>query len=152
MTPGIMVADMWEKKKTVRNKLFKQGDNKGEEVRVQYIDLAEVHEFSELGQRYMESMSATDQLELFDLDITKKIILFQWPIIKRAIVANLFVPFVFFLSAMVCFTTFLLHGKVNAEHRHWIENMIVEEILVVFSLYFLGLEMMQMKSDGIAYL
>ena len=82
-TPGIMVADMWEKKRVVKTKLFKgDGENKGHEIMVQYIDMAEVHEFSEVGQRYMESMSSTEELELFDMDITKSIINFQWPIIR----------------------------------------------------------------------
>jgi len=50
---------------------------------------------------------------------------------------------------MVVFTTFLLHGRVNGQEHSWIENMIINEVLVVFSLYFLRLEMIQMKNDGI---
>lgn len=94
-------------------------------------------------------MANTDDLELFELDITKKIIEFQWPIIRQQIIYYLFIPFVSFLTAMVVFTTFLLHGRVNGEESNWIENMIINEVLVVIALYFLRLEFMQMKNDGL---
>jgi hypothetical protein len=54
-----------------------------------------------------------------------------------------------YLIVMVTFTTFLLHGRVNGEKHNWIQTMIIEEALVVFSLYFLYLELMQIKNEGL---
>ena len=40
-TPGILVSDMWERKRTIKRTLFAaSGNNKGQEIQVQYIDIA----------------------------------------------------------------------------------------------------------------
>jgi hypothetical protein len=63
----------------------------------------------------------------------------------------LFMPFVIYLCATVFYTSFLWQKTVNEKTENWLVNFVVEETIVVLSLYFLGLEMLQIKDDGLNY-
>ena len=87
-------------------------------------------------------MSRTDVYELFDLDLIRKMIQFKWPVVKEHIISYLFYPFCGYLAITCLYTTYLMHYKVNGEEGNWIMNMLAEEAIFVFSLYFLGLELL----------
>ena len=63
----------------------------------------------------------------------------------------LFYPFLGSLASTVYYTTFIFHKEVNNESSSWIINTAILESIFVFSLYFLGLELLQVKSDGLGY-
>ena len=90
-------------------------------------------------------MSQTDWLQLFDLDIVKKMILFKWPIIQEHIITYLFIPFVANLCATVFYTSYLFQHAINNSvegEGTWLIHFVVRELMVVFSLYFMGLELL----------
>jgi len=52
----------------------------------------------------------------------------------------LFLPFIGYIGVTCIFTSYLIHAKVNFQPTNWILEMIVHELIVIFSLYFLGIE------------
>lgn len=106
------------------------------------MDIAKLHEFSDEGQEFFNNMAETEMLELFNLELIRKLIQFKWPIIKENILNYLFLPFLVYLCATVFYTSFLWQKTVNDKTENWLVNFVVEETIVVLSLYFLGLEML----------
>jgi len=96
-------------------------------------------------------MQETELLTLFDLEITKALINFKWPIIKEKTITFLLYPFIAYLATTVIYTQTILHAKVNGEPLNWILDLVLIESMWVFSLWFLLLELLQMRGDGSAY-
>mmetsp|Transcript_24585 Transcript_24585/g.38161 ORF Transcript_24585/g.38161 Transcript_24585/m.38161 type:complete len:146 (-) Transcript_24585:1384-1821(-) len=126
-------------------------DKRKQDIELRFMDLTSIHEFSDDGQKFFEQMANTDVYEMFDLEIVRKMIMFKWPVIKDHIISYLFYPFTIYLISTCLFTSYLLHYKVNGEQGNWILQMIAEEAIFVFSLYFLCLELLQIQSDGLNY-
>lgn len=98
-------------------------------------------------------MASTEMLLLFDLGLIQSIILFKWPIVKKHIIRYSLVPHIGYLVANVAFTSNLLHDRLNGEvaSGNWIFNTVVEELMLVFSGYFLSIEVLQMRAEGLGY-
>lgn len=72
--------------------------------------------------------------------------MFQWPIVKAHIIKYQLMPAVLHLLITTIYTSFFLHDKMYSCTLHighwWIAYVAIEETLVVFSLYFLSIEML----------
>lgn len=117
------------------------------DIKLQYIDIFQIHEFNELSQEFYLGLSQSPKsmLKLFEIDIIKKMIMFKWPIIQEHIITYLFIPFVCNLCATVFYTSYLFkHAITNSvqDEGTWLIHFVVRELMVVFSLYFIGLEML----------
>ena len=115
------------------------------------MDIVGIHEFGDEGYEFFNNLAETEMLEIFDIPLVQKLILFKWPIIKDSIMNWLFYPFLGSLASTVYYTTFIFHKEVNNGNSSWIMNTAILESIFVFSLYFLGLELLQVKSDGLGY-
>lgn len=149
-TKGIMVTDFWTEEKEIEAALFTPSQ-KGQDIQLQYMDIADIHEFSQIGQEFFSTMSETPMLELFDLEIVRNLILFKWPLVKEHIITWLFMPFLVQLATTVYYTGYLLHAQLNNEAQDWLFVYVIELIILVLALYFFGLEMLQLKIVGIYY-
>jgi len=78
-----MAADISIPVYQLRQKMFTEQDqdNQAEEIKLYYADLLHIHEFNPLSKKFYQSLQDTDIFELFDLEIVRKLIMFQWPII-----------------------------------------------------------------------
>ena len=148
-TPGIISVELTGDRKHV-DELFTK-DSKGVDMKLCYMDLQEIHEFSDLGKEFFDKMAETKNYDLFETKIIQNLIDFKWPIIKRQTLWFLFAPFVLYLFSTVVYTSYLLHKKVNNNKSSWIEDIedrVLEVAMFVFSLYFIGVELLQLKVQG----
>ena len=63
-TYGTMIADSWQCKNELVNKMF---DTNSFEKRIKlvYLDIPRLHEFNEEGERFFELLEQTDNIDLF---------------------------------------------------------------------------------------
>ena len=138
-----MVADMWDQKSNVKKTLF-TNETKGEDVKVQYMDLAQIHEFSDVGQDFFEKLQSSDNFALFDQEIIRKLILFKWPVVKEHIETYLMYPYILYVLTVSFYTSNLIHIRVRQDagepDDYWLAELVLEELMAIFSLYFMGLE------------
>jgi len=107
-TPGIMTADFWTLPSYVETTLFTDS-LKGADIKLQFMDVADIHEFSEVGQQFFQIMQDTNCLELFDQELVRKMIMFKWPVVREHIIKFIFIPFLIQLIATVFYTSYLFH-------------------------------------------
>jgi hypothetical protein len=113
-------------------------------MELKFMDVREIHEFSDIGRAFFENMAHTDLLKLFDLPIVRNMIKFKWPIVKQNTIYYLFIPFIGFITSTSAYTSYLLHAKVNDEEPNWILELVIRENMFIFSLYFFFNELLQL--------
>lgn len=152
VTPGIMACDIWTRKGDILDNLFTTS-SKGQDIKLYFIDTVGLHEFGPKSREFFTGMANTDMLELFDLDLIQRIILFKWPITKEHMTYYLLLPHFGYLITNIAFTSNLLHDRLNSDRvrGNWIFNTIVEESMLIFSGYFLSMEILQMRAEGYEY-
>ena len=108
------------------------------------MDVVGIHEFGDEGYEFFLTLAETGMLDIFDIPMVQKLILFKWPIIKDTIMNWLLYPFLGSLLSTCYYTTFMFHDEINGRTAtsSWIAEAVVKESMVVFSLYFLGLELL----------
>lgn len=155
-----MATDIWARLMHIDKTLFTKS-NKGQDIKVYFIDTVGLHEFNKNSREFFAQMASTEQLELFDLQLIQSIIKFKWPIVKKHVIKYSLLPHLFYLTATVLFTSNLLHDRLNGvDRKHydrnderwtWLYDSVVEEFMLVFASYFLSMELLQMRSDGVEY-
>ena len=98
-------------------------------------------------------MGDSADTEVFANKSIQALIDFQYPHVKKWINFRLFLPFMFFHIIYI-----ISNNVVEAKYKEDLEdsglklaNMILSIILLVMSLYFLGIEAFQFKSQGFVY-
>ena len=91
-------------------------------------------------------------MELFDQLQIQNLINFKWPIVKRHIILYAVYPAVAYLLSTFLYTSliFIYHDKMvgnkfDIEGLNWIIKTVCEEAIMIFSLYFISLESLQIK-------
>lgn len=135
-----MVSDLWVRESHIRNMLFDESTHTSE-VELYYMDLMELHEFGDASNDFFDMLANTEKLELFDLEVVQRLIMFQWPIVKRQYLLWNFLPAVLFLTTLTCYTTFMMHDRIyGTDDDKWIMCMAVEEIMAVLAVVLLHSE------------
>lgn len=114
---------------------------------------------SAFGNEFLQELSETDNIQIFSLDIIRYIILYQWRFIKKHIIIKLFIPFVFYFTVFILYSTWFIRYK-NEQYEKdgentWGEWRIICLCCVVFLglfiLYWIYVELFQIKFHRLAY-
>ena len=77
-------------------------------------------------------------LEIFNLEIIRKLIMFKWPIVKQRIIIFVMCPFLVYLATMFIYTSYIFEHVIDEVHVYG--NYGVAELLLILSIYFFSLE------------
>lgn len=147
-TPSIMVTDLWTHENDVERALFDR-TKAASEVELYYIDLAELHEFGEVSREFFDALANADNLDIFELEVVQRIIMFKWPIVKKSYVVNNFLPSLAFLVATTSYTSLLMHNSTYGDlGEYWITTLALEELMTVMAVAILLLELRQLLEQG----
>jgi len=151
-TPGISAAETWTTDAVLESMFTKS--EKGEDIKVWFMDVSGLPEFGDVAQKFFSVMAETDEMDLFKLDIVRSLILFKWPRVKDKITKRLFYPFLVLLLFTWIYTTYILPARLRVHTKAgvwWLYERLVEEVVLILSLYFVSLESSQMREDGLEY-
>lgn len=121
-------------------------------MRLEFIDIPNVHTLTdEIAHEVMGALANTEDLEIFDQKVVRKLIEFKWPIVREYTIKKLFIPFVGFLFTYFVFMNFIYYMRFDH-----LAGLILYYIclgpLTGFALYFIFLEMKQLAKTGLPYL
>jgi hypothetical protein len=79
------------------------------------FDIPEVHKYlNNNADNFLEALSATDEVTIFDNRSIRAVIEMKWPLIRKAIVRKLFIPYLIFLFSFLFYSTYLFE-KLNTK-------------------------------------
>jgi len=84
---------------------------------------------------FLKELSETDNMEVFELDIIKDIIMFQWKYFSRAIMLKLFIPFLIYFVLFCVYTTYILERQYDAQETdndYDMASYIIGSIILLF--------------------
>ncbi len=117
---------------------------------VELVDLPSLfHLDNPLSDKFFDQLAETDQYEIFEKKVIKKMIEFNYDLVKRWTIIKLFVPFVVFQSILFVYLNVIFGDQ------HYISRQLdfpCQILLGIFALYFLRNEYYQLKSEGCNYL
>lgn len=92
MLPG----ELWFKQKDIEDAIMRPKPIENR-IKVEFIDLPGVYHYcdDEFGQVF-EELAKTDKIEFFNLKVIQKLVDFNYPLVKSAIIKKLFLPFCVF--------------------------------------------------------
>lgn len=102
---------MWTMQDDLEHTLFTNSIRGMKDLKVTYLDVADIHEFNENSNNFFSALSNSEQLELFDLPVIQSLIKFKWPLVKKYYIMNNFVPALIQLISMIVFSQYILHDK-----------------------------------------
>ena len=103
---------------------------------------------------FLKELSETDNMEVFELDIIKDIIMFQWKYFSRAIMLKLFMPFMIYFVLFCVYTTYILERQYDAQETNNDYDMasyIIGSIILLFCVFWSYVELRQIKLSGCEY-
>lgn len=85
------------------------------------VDLPEIHKFTNKNAvKFLEALSQTESIELFNNVSVRAMIEFKWPQIKTAIKRALFYPYLLFLFSFLIYSVWIVENMVvNTEDIGW---------------------------------
>lgn len=118
---------------------------------VHVFDFPKMHHFSnENGKELVLALSEQEDLTIFDQKFVQAILEYQWPPVRRAIIEKLMIPYMIFLVAFNYYAVYQFEEEYNSPNDMalYIDGCVVKLILVLFSLYFLSNEYVEMKNES----
>jgi hypothetical protein len=121
-----------------------------QDVRLQYVDIPKLHMLnSPIGTGFVESLSSSENMGLFETTVIKKLVEFQWPVVLKYTVLKLLVPYACFLLFFSCY----IHLKFHEDN-----DFLVPETKILFmaplalvSAYLLMIEARQLARAKLGY-
>jgi hypothetical protein len=72
------------------------------------LDIPQLHKYlNDNADNFFEALAETECIELFSNRSVKAIIELKWPLVKSAIIRNLFIPYLIFLFTFLIYTVVL---------------------------------------------
>lgn len=100
---------------------------------------------------FYEALSKTEQYSIFEEKSIRKLIEFNFPLVKRYVINKLFKPFLMFQLTLYVYLNFIFQkGEPGSIEK--LLDLPAQFILGFYSCYFLKNEVVQMKNDGANYL
>lgn len=113
--------------------------------------MPKIHTMTEsIAQEFMESLADTEDLEIFDSKVVRRLIEYKWPLVREHTIKKLFVPFALFLAFYVVYMNYIFYLRYENE-TYLILYYIGTAALTGFSLYFIALEIKQLTKLGASY-
>ena len=106
----VCTSEQWPDEYNLRSKLltYDSGQVIENSILVSIVDIPEIHCFQEKnGDRFFNSLSNVNSLDLFSNTVIKAIIDYKWPLIRRYIVRLQFIPFLIYLAVFIVFSNAL---------------------------------------------
>jgi hypothetical protein len=120
-------------------------------VKLEYIDIPKMHTFTnEEANLFMEQLAETDDMELFNRKVVRKIIEFKWPLAREYTIKKQLIPFLLFQITYLIWVNEFYNTRNDSETLQNV-NYSLMGALTIFSLYFLGLEAVQVVEDKCHY-
>eukprot|EP00347_Sterkiella_histriomuscorum_P009906 403339425 len=135
-------------------KRMKDDNNQDDEVEmpimVEIIDIPKIYHLQDkLSDEFYDQLARTDQYEVFEDPTIRKMIEFNYPLVKKWTIIKLFVPFMCFQGLLFFYLNFIFEQSKNDFAR--IADFPCQIILSLFSMYFLRNELIQCVDEGWHY-
>ena len=108
------------------------------------------------GVRFLETLSETDSIELFDLTIIRHIINFLWSYFKFYVFMYSLIPYMFYMALFLVYVTYFHKMKYEMGYDYMQSFGVLSDlsnlILLVYILYFLYFEIRQLLFHKMNYL
>jgi len=137
----------------LENKLFKPEKNLPKRVSLKAIELDWIFK-GERASSFLKNLGATDNIEIFKLDIIRDIILFQWKYFERAIILKLFVPYLLYFVLFCVYSTYVLERQYDDNDKGGdfdIASYSIGAAILVFNIFWVYIEVRQMILSGRQY-
>lgn len=122
-------------------------------VSCEVIDIPFIYHYLDSNQeKFFTSLQLTDNFDYFKLQPIKKLIEFNYPIVKQYTIRRLFTPYLIFAMMYIMYN-FLLYGYFD-DTVPFLDYFSIglAGFLILFSTYFLLNELKQLKDGGLEYL
>jgi hypothetical protein len=120
-----------------------------QEVKLEYIDIPKMHTFTnEEANLFMEQLAETDDMELFNRKVVRKIIEFKWPLAREYVIKVLMIPFLVFMLCYQLYMNFFYERRLLSTTDYVISYVLMVPMAAA-SIYFLIQEARNFRSAGI---
>jgi len=103
---------------------------------------------------FLKELSDTENLEIFNLDIIKDIILLQWKYFKIAIILKLFLPYLLYFAMFWVYATYLIERQYeeNKTGEYYdITSYVIGWAILLFNMFWAYIEIRQIILNGKEY-
>jgi len=143
--------------KEIEKTLFKESPVESD-IRLEFLDLPKLHCYgNKVTDSFFDSLSNTDNIELFANRGIQTIIDYKWKLAKEYTIKRLFLPFTAFQLLYFIYSNYIFVNRFHevdysTVHDYDIAFYIIGPIILVVSSYFLVTEFKQLFSSGVEYL
>ena len=100
------------------------------------------------GKEFLVTLANIEDISIFSVEIIKNIVMFMWRYYRKAIAVWIMIPFLFYFITYIIYATWITKGK-DESSESWgtyaKTNLAFCIILLVFILYFIYVEVQQMR-------
>lgn len=98
---------LFVKETKMQEKMRNNAEQKRLPMTIQVFDFPKIHHFSnQTGKEIVLALSDSDDISIFDRKYVQALLEYQWPAIRYAIMRDLFMPYILFLTAFSYFSIF----------------------------------------------
>jgi hypothetical protein len=115
-----------------------------------YIDIPEIHTFSEEAGDFFEALSKSEEMSYFDCTVIRRFIEFKWPIVNQYTKWKLFMPYLTFMITYMLYMNWIYLERNNPTYLYY--NYGCMGLLAICSFYFFVIEFTQLAGEGIKYM
>jgi hypothetical protein len=149
--PGVSPASLWlcNNSDPQRNQLLLANGER--EVRVEFIDIADLHCYdSKDSQNFFKALADCQDPSVFEQFAVQKIINFKWALTEKYTIRRLFYPYLVFMATYLFYMNWFY--LLRNEPGYGVINFGFIGALGFFCQYFFILEMKQLRNEGLSYL
>jgi hypothetical protein len=141
---------IFEKETLFQEKMRMNQEQKRLPMSIKVFDFPKLHHFDNpVGRNLVQAISDSDEISIFDMKYVQALLEYQWPLVRRVIIRDLFAPYILFLIAFNYYAIYQFEKEQDNFHHlpTRIEGYLVKTLIVVLSFYFLGNEYLQLKHE-----
>jgi hypothetical protein len=151
--PEIIVGEIWFQTKDITGQLFAKEEDKRVEtsIKLEYLDLYGIYHYtdSHFNEIFYE-LSETKRLDFFNNRAIQKLIEFNYTLVQGWITYFVIGPFIVFHVTFVVYMNEVFIHMLDSTSFN-IANIVMSIALLVFSVYFLLIEVVQFSKQGLRY-
>ena len=155
--PDICVSSFWVEQEDIDQVLKKSPIE--QDIRMEFIDIPNIHTFREvhshskdnISQKFFDCLADTEDMDIFNKQVIRKLIEFKWPLIKEFLIKKLFIPYIMFLATYVFYMNYIYYQR-TLGGWYSVAHYSTMALLFILAIYFIMNETRQLCSQGFNYL